>query len=67
MGTLRVVVLTPSLDFLAGTAKRPEPVQIQGIVPQSAVQARHDGILSRLAGIDEPQPDTGALGPVRCP
>ena len=64
VGALGVVVMAPSLDFLAGMTPRTEPMQVQALVPELAVQALDEGVLDWLAWLDEAQPDTGALRPV---
>src|SRR6188472_3158215 len=64
MGALGVIVVAPSLDLLAGVTQRAEPVQVETLVAQLAVEALDEGVLDRLARLDEAQPDTGALRPI---
>lgn len=49
-----VVVMAPVADLFAGVPQRPEPVQVQAFIPELAVEALDEGILDRLAGLDEP-------------
>jgi len=46
---------------VAGVAKGSEPVEVQALVAHLAVKALHESVLHRLARLDEPQADTGAL------
>lgn len=48
-GAFGIVVAAPSFDLLAGVTQRAEPVQIEALVAQLAVQALDEGVLDRLA------------------
>ncbi len=63
MGAFGVVMTTPLIDLLAGMTDGLEPVRVQTVVAQFAVEGFHKGVLNRLARLDEPQPDAGALRP----
>lgn len=57
MGPLGVVLDTPGFDLLAGVAQRKEPVLVQTLAAEPAVEALDEGVMHRLVGFDEPQGD----------
>ena len=59
MGPDLVVVDSPLLDDLSGLAHAVEPVLVEALVAELAVEALHVAVLLGLAG-----PDKGALHPV---
>jgi hypothetical protein len=60
---LLVVVLVPRLDNGPGLGHRGEPVLVEALVPQLAVEALDEGVLHRLARLDEVQPHPSLVGP----
>ena len=52
---LFVVISPPSFDFAPCVVQTGEPVGIQTFIAQSAVEALHEGILHRLARLNELQ------------
>jgi hypothetical protein len=58
-----IVVHTPGLDDLARVSQAEEPVLVQALVAESAVDTLDIGILIRLARLDEVQPDGVGVGP----
>jgi hypothetical protein len=58
-----VVVAPPALDQLAGVREAEEPLLVEALVPQPAVEALHVRVLHRLAGADELEADAAALRP----
>src|SRR6187200_1419654 len=59
-----VVVETPSLDDPAGVGEIKEPVLVEAFIAEPAVEAFNEGILGRLAEVDEVEPDTVAPSPL---
>src|SRR5262249_26882560 len=49
---------------LAGVGEAPEPVLIQALAAQAPVEAFAEGILDRLAGVNEPQADVSFVSPL---
>ena len=49
------VVVTPFIDCWTGILKAGEPVQVQAVLPELAVETFHKGILGRLARLNEMQ------------
>lgn len=64
MGPDGIVVHAPGLDDLARVRQAEEPVLVQALVAESAVETLDVGILIRLARVDEVQPDAAAVGPM---
>ena len=50
MGALRVVLDPPRFDRLPHLLQRREPVLIQALVPEPAVERLGEGVVGRLAG-----------------
>jgi hypothetical protein len=65
MRTLLVVILSPLFDFSSRVVETREPIGIQALIPQSAVKAFYEGILHRLAWLNELQPYPAFLAPRR--
>src|SRR5262245_22115963 len=63
VGTDGIVVHAPGLDDLTRVRQAAEPVLVQALVTESAVETLDVGILIRLAGFDEVQPDAVGVGP----
>jgi hypothetical protein len=61
--TLLIVVQTPIFHFSAGIFKRHEPVGVQALCPELAVQALDESIIRRLAGPGEVERDPALIGP----
>ena len=61
MRALGIVVVAPRGDLVAGVTERLEPVKVQALVAHAAVETFNEGVLHRLARLDEPQADTRAL------
>src|SRR5690348_8990200 len=59
-----VIMATPRGDLVACVAERMEPVQVEALVAQLAVEALDEGILHRLAWFDEPQTYPAPLRPL---
>ncbi len=49
VGSDLVIVSTPSLHFFARVVKRHEPVGVQALRPELAVEAFDEGVIRRLA------------------
>ena len=65
-GTVRpdgIVVQPPGFDQLFGFFQIAEPVLVQAFVPQPAVEALDVRVLDRLAGLNEVQLHSLAVGP----
>ena len=58
-----VVVSAPSLQLFRRVCKRQEPVSVQALGPEAAVEGLDEGIVSRLAGPAEVQGDAIGLPP----
>ena len=58
-----VVVLAPPLDLGARVRQIPEPVLVEAFVPKLSVEGLGEGIVHRLAGSDEVQPDAASVSP----
>ena len=58
-----VVVNAPLLDLLSGVVQASEPMQVQALVAEFAVEALNEGIPGRLAGLDKLQSDAPPLRP----
>jgi len=58
-----VVVRSPALDDGACFRQAAEPMQVQAVLPELAVEALYERILSRLSGLDEVQPHAGSPSP----
>lgn len=63
MGTLIVVVVSPSIDYLSGFLQAAEPVLIQTFLSELPVQAFHEPVLGGLARLDKSEFDAGFLLP----
>src|ERR1043165_6118263 len=63
VGPDSIVVHAPGLDDLARVRQAEEPVLVQALVAESAVETLDVGILIRLARVDEVQPDAAGVGP----
>ena len=64
MGPAAVVVEPPSLDDLAGIGEIEEPVLVEAFVAEPPVEAFDEGVLGRLAEVDEVEADAVAPGPL---
>ena len=58
-----VVVSTPSLAFSSRLVEAEEPVGVQALRTELAVQAFDEGVVGRLAGPAEVERDTAHKGP----
>ena len=58
-----VVVRSPALDDGACPGQAAEPMQVQAVLPELAIEALHEGILSWLSGLDKVQSHTRSPGP----
>jgi len=63
MWALGGVVISPLSDFVAGMSQGLDPMRIQALVPELAVETLHEGVLHRLAKLNKPQAHSGT--PVR--
>jgi len=61
--TIGVVLAAPALDVKLRVAEREKPVLIETFVPQFAVETLDEGILDRLARLDEAELDAPVGGP----
>ena len=64
MGPSTVVAEAPLLDGALRVAEREEPVLIQALVAQPAVERLGVGVLHRLPGLDEVQRHAAAVCPL---
>jgi hypothetical protein len=62
--SLGVVLEAPRLDDLASVVERVEPVGVQALVAEAAIEALDEGVLRRGAGLDEVQCDAALVGPL---
>ena len=60
-----VLVLAPVLDHFARLVQGEKPVLVQALVAKLAVEALHEGVLSRLPGLDEAELDAVPRRPMR--
>lgn len=58
-----VVVVTPVVDSRTGIVERGEPVQVQTVLAELAVEAFAKRVLRRLPGLKETKRHTGPLRP----
>ena len=58
-----IVILPPVLDRRARVFDACEPVQVQAVGSELAVEALDEGVLGRLARLDEVQLHAGSPGP----
>lgn len=58
-----VVVSAPSLQLFGRIRKRQEPVGVQALGPEAAVEGFNERVVGRLAGPGEFQGDATGLGP----
>jgi len=58
-----VVVSPPELDDGLGIGEGREPVQVEAVFPELAVEAFHEGILRGVAGLNEVQRDARPFAP----
>ena len=63
MGPVLIVVSAPLLQFFASTCKAHEPVGIQTLRPQLAVERLYEAIVRGLAWPREVQRDVVGIGP----
>ena len=62
-----VVVLPPSFDHVAGLAQALEPVLVQTLVPQPAIEALDERVVHWLARPDEVDRDAASVRPqIQC-
>ena len=64
VGAGMVVVLAPRGSAAPGIGKRLEPVQVEALVAETAVEALGKRVLHRLAGVDELEFDTESSRPL---
>ncbi len=64
MGPVSIVVYPPSFNELPSVSEGEEPVLVQALVSEPAVEALDEGVLDRLAGLDEAQSDAPFIGPL---
>src|SRR5438034_9902729 len=64
VGPSLVVVDPPFFNDLPGVNKSQEPVLVEALVPQAAVEALDEGVLDGLAGLDEAQTHAAFIGPL---
>ena len=56
-------MLPPGVDFYSGLVHRSEPGSIQTFIPEFPIQALHEGVLGRFAGLNEAQSHAGCFAP----
>lgn len=74
---LDVVVISPLADLPSGVSQKSEPMEVQALMPELAIEILHEGVLLRVlllhgntcfvcvrVGLDEPKLHAGPLGPV---
>src|SRR5262245_17487649 len=64
MGTMVVVVVLPSLHFLADVLQRDELVDVEKLIPQPAVERLDQTIVGGLSGACVVELDTSPIGPL---
>ena len=63
MGPIFVVVSAPILQLFGRVGKRQEPVGVQALGPEAAVEGLDEGVVRGLARTREVQGDTMGVGP----
>ena len=63
VGPHGVVVDAPRFNPAPGLGEIDEPLFIQARIPEFAIEALHQGVLTRLPRLDKPEPDPRALRP----
>ena len=63
MGTHLVVVLSPLVNLAPGVLQRQESVGIEALLPQSAIEAFHLGVVRGFARSAEVKLDAALIGP----
>ena len=58
-----VVVLSPGVDDCSRIVNAGEPIEIEAVLTELAVEALDEGVLGRLAGLNEVQLDAAFLRP----
>ena len=58
-----MVVDAPRFKTAPGLGEIDEPLFIQARIPEFAIEALHQGVLTRLPLLDKPEPDPRALRP----
>lgn len=58
-----IVILPPAFDLLAGIVERQEPVGVQALVPETAVERFDEGVVGRLAWPRIVERDPVVIGP----
>src|SRR5271169_2951381 len=59
-----VVVEPPGRDGSDGIRQAHKPVLVQTLIPELPVKALHESVLHGFSGLDEPQLDAAAIGPL---
>ncbi len=63
MGPAVIVVAPASFDDLAGIVEIEKPVLVETFIPELPVERFDEGVLDRLTGLDEVEPNAVAPGP----
>ena len=63
VGSDVIVFMAPRLDGVASVLEGQEPVHVQAVIAERAVEALDEGILRRLSGLDEVELDATRVGP----
>ena len=64
MGPAVVVIEPPGPQWSGGVGEIEEPVLVEAFIAESPVEAFDEGVLGRLAEVDEVEPDAVAPGPL---
>ena len=59
-----VVVVSPAFDGRPGIAHRSEPVLVQTLIAESAIETLNEAVLHRLAWLDESKSDFVRVRPL---
>lgn len=60
----RVVVISPSLDPLPGVTQARKPIRAEALIAKLAIEGFHEGVLHRLAWLNEVQLDSSLPSPL---
>lgn len=64
MRTVAVVIPSPGFDPLRRIRQVPEPARVQTLISELPIEALHEGVLDRLAGLDEVELDATLVSPL---
>lgn len=63
LALLNTIVLAPLVNLAPGVFQRQEPMRVETLLPQAAIEAFHLGVIRRLARTAEVEFDAALIGP----